>query len=45
MRKGIKWILVLLAAAALVLVFRWKAPKQEEVSLAQTNVEAAAELL
>ena len=45
MRKGIKWILVLLAVAALVLVFRWKAPKQEEVSLAQTNVEAAAELL
>lgn len=45
MRKGIKWILVLLVAAALVLVFRWKAPKQEEVSLAQTNVEAAAELL
>lgn len=44
-RKTIKWILILLAVAAVVLLFRWKAPKQEEVSLAQTNIEAAAELL
>lgn len=45
MRKAIKWILIVLVVGALVLAFRWKAPKQEEVSLAQTNVEAAAELL
>lgn len=45
MRKAIKWILIVVAICALVLLFRAKAPKQEEVSLAQNNVEAAAELL
>ncbi|MCD8356652.1 MAG: hypothetical protein LUE11_08800 [Clostridia bacterium] len=44
MRRLVKIILALAVAAALVWVLKGKAPKQEEISLAQTNVEAANEL-
>lgn len=40
-----KIILVVLIAAAFVLVWKLKAPEQQNVSLAQSNYEAAAELL
>lgn len=45
MRRWVKIILAVTAVIAFVLLLKWKAPKQEEVSLAQTNVEAAAELV
>lgn len=41
---GKKIILVVLLVASFVLLWQWKAPEQDEVSLAKTNVEAADEL-
>lgn len=41
---GKKIMLIVLLVASFVLLWRWKAPEQSEVSLAKTSVEAADEL-
>lgn len=42
---GKKIILVALIAAAFLIVWQWKAPEQDDISFAKTNLEAADELL